>query len=157
MRLSPDGLAFLEHEEELKTAPYEDQAGKLTIGVGHLLTAQELASGVIQLKGTPVPWRPNLTLQQVTDLLGQDCEAREASLSALIVCPLEPHQFDPLFSLFFNIGEGAFSRSTLLKVLNGGDWTGLEEAWLAFRFAGGKPILLGRRQREYQMFVGQAS
>lgn len=156
MRLSPGGLSFLEHEEGLRTSAYEDAAGKLTIGVGHLLTQEELDSGVIQLKGSPVPWRPNLTLQQVTDLLGQDCEAREVTLTNLLSFPPTQPQFDACFSLFFNIGEGAFSRSSLLKVLNGGDWTNLEENWLAWRFAGGKPVLLDRRKREYAMFMGQA-
>lgn len=155
MRLSPDGLSFLEHEEGLRTSAYEDQAGKLTIGCGHLLTSQELESGVLMIRGFAVPWKPGLTMPQVTDLLGQDCEGREVALTNLLVFPPAQHQFDALFSLYFNIGDGAFARSTLAKILNGGDWTGLDEAWLAWKFAGGKPVLLGRRQRELAMFHGK--
>lgn len=148
MRLSPDGLHFLTKEEGVQFAPYLDQAGKTTIGVGHLLTPDELAAGTITIDGTPVPWRPQLTAEQVTALLAQDCAERETALSNLIVCPLGAHQFDALFSLYFNIGDGNFKRSSLLKILNGGDWRALEEAWLMWKWAGGKPMLLGRRQRE---------
>lgn len=153
MRLSPEGLAFLSHEEGLKTSLYTDAAGYPTIGVGHLLTDAEKASGAITINGSPVRYADGLTLQQVQDLLAQDCQNREIALSALVICPLTANQFDALFSLYFNIGGKAFSGSTLLKALNGGDWTNLETDWLAFRFAGGQPILLGRRQREWAYFT----
>lgn len=153
MRVSPAGLSFLEHEEGLSTSPYLDQAGKDTIGVGHLITDEEKASGTITINGQPVPWHAGLTLQQVQDLLAQDCAAREDALTALVVCPLNANQFDALFSLAYNIGLPALGRSSLLKQLNGGDWTDLETSWTAWRFAGGKPVLLGRRQREYALFT----
>ena len=152
MNLSPAGLAFLEHEEGLRTSSYPDSGGRLTIGVGHLLTETELESGSITIGETAIPWRPGLTLQQVTDLLGQDCAARETALSSLVICPLTQNQFDALFSLAYNIGLPAFGRSSLLKILNGGDWTELDDAWQAWRFAGGKPVLLDRRNRELALF-----
>ena len=38
MKLSPEGLAFLSHEEGFRTHPYDDQAGKpRCIGAGHLV------------------------------------------------------------------------------------------------------------------------
>ncbi len=152
MKLSPAGLAFLSHEEGFRTHPYEDQAGKETIGCGHLLMDAERASGVLQINGIPVRYADGITPQQVQDLLAQDCQDRETAVSAMVVCPLSQHQFDAIMSLAYNIGLGALSRSQLLKILNGGDWTGLEEAWLAFKFAGGLPILLGRRQREWALW-----
>ena len=152
MRLSPEGLSFLSHEEGLQTSVYQDAKGLDTIGVGHLITDAEKASGTITIGGQPIPWRPGLTLQQVQDLFAQDCEAKEAELAPLLAFPPTQHQWDALCSLAFNIGIPAFSRSSLLKMLNGGDWTGLEAAWEAWRFAGGKPILLERRKREYALF-----
>jgi lysozyme len=152
MRLSPDGLAFLSHEEGLRTKPYQDQVGKWTIGCGHLITADEQSAQAIEINGIPVPYLDGITLQQVQDLLAQDCASRETALSSLVVPPLSANQFDALFSLFYNIGAGAFGRSQLLKSLNGGDWTNLEAEWLAFRYAGGQPILLGRREREYALW-----
>lgn len=152
MRLSPDGLAFLEHEEGIRNKPYQDQVGKWTIGCGHLVTSAEQEAGAIEINGIPVPYLDGITLQQVQDLLAQDCASRETELSSLVVCPLTANQFDALFSLFYNIGEGAFGRSSLLKSLNGGDWTNLEQEWLAFRYAGGQPILLSRREREWGLW-----
>ena len=65
---------------------------------------------------------------------------------------LNQNQFDALVSLVFNIGTGAFARSTLLKRLNVGDYNGAAEAFLMWRNAGGKPILLNRRKREKALF-----
>ena len=152
MKLSPEGLAFLSHEEGFRTHPYDDQAGKPTIGVGHLLTDAERASGVLQINGLPVRYADGITPQQVQDLLAQDCQDRETAVSAMVVCPLSQHQFDAFMSLAYNIGLGALSRSQLLQGINGGDWTGLEDKWLAFKWAGGKPILLERRQREWALW-----
>ena len=152
MRLSPDGVVFLEGEEGRRRVEYPDAAGNPTIGVGHLLTGAEIASKTIMINGTPVYYAGGLTDDQITALLTQDCAAREQALSALVVCPLGQHQFDALFSLYYNIGDTNFKKSSLLKILNGGVWTALEAAWLMWKWAGGKPILLGRRQREYQLW-----
>lgn len=68
--------------------------------------------------------------------------------------PLIQYQFDALVSLAFNIGEGAFRRSTLLKLLNRGDYKGASEQFLVWKNAGGRPILLNRRKREKALFDG---
>jgi lysozyme len=152
--LSPAGLAFLEHEEGFKTHPYQDSAGLDTIGVGHLITSAEHASSAILIDGLSVPWRGGITLAQVQALFAQDCAPRETALTSLVVCPLNTHQWDALFSLYFNIGDAHFRGSTLLAMLNGGDWTRLEVAWKAWKFAGGKedPVLVARRAREWTLF-----
>ena len=57
-------------------------------------------------------------------------------------------------SLAFNIGEGAFARSTLVNKLNAGDKKGAAEQFLVWKNAGGRVSqgLLNRRQEEKAMF-----
>jgi lysozyme len=67
---------------------------------------------------------------------------------------INQNQFDALVSLAFNIGTNAFKKSTLVKRVNknpkGAD---IEGAFLMWKNAGGKPILLNRRKREYELYA----
>jgi lysozyme len=67
---------------------------------------------------------------------------------------INQNQFDSLVSLAFNIGTGAFKKSTLLKKVNANpnDPT-IGAAFEMWKNAGGKPILLNRRKREYQLYI----
>ena len=53
-------------------------------------------------------------------------------------------------SLAYNIGPVAYSRSTVAKRFSAGDWRGACDAFLAFKFAGGREVrgLLLRREAE---------
>lgn len=156
MRLSPEGLAFLSHEEGLETSPYRDEADKLSIGVGHCFTAAELESGTLTIDGAVVPWRPGITLAQVQALLAQDCAPREDHLSRLLVPPLSDNQFAAAFSLFFNAQPP--DTASVWAIINGGDWTDLKAHWLQWHWItvnGVKqesPKLLARRGREYDLW-----
>ena len=58
-------------------------------------------------------------------------------------------QFDAMVSLAYNIGAGAFLKSTLLKKVNAGDFAGAGEEFLRWNKAGGKEVLgLTRRRRK---------
>jgi lysozyme len=85
-------------------------------------------------------------------LCEQDCASRETALSDLIAVPLTQHQFDALFSLAFNIGLEHFANSTLLKLLNAGDYVGASHQFSSWKYAGGAPVLLPRRLREVALF-----
>jgi lysozyme len=56
-------------------------------------------------------------------------------------------------SLAYNIGPSAFCRSTVAKRFNRGDWKGGCDAFLMWRFAGGREIrgLLNRRKAEREI------
>jgi lysozyme len=154
VNLSDNGLAFLSHEEGLRTTVYQDHAGLDTIGVGHLITPQEKASGTILIGGTPAPYKQGLSLAQVRDLFAQDCAPREAALTGMVVCPLSDNQFAALFSLGFNIGLKNLQASSALHIINGGDWTDLEAHWKLWNHDGGTvdPELVGRRAREWDLW-----
>ena len=73
-----------------------------------------------------------------------------------IKVPLHQHEFDSMVSLSYNIGVGAFCKSTLVRKLNAGDYTGACEQIKRWDKQAGKvlPGLVKRRQAEYRMCMG---
>ncbi len=68
---------------------------------------------------------------------------------------LNQNQFDALCDFVYNEGSGHFASSTLLKLLNQGDYQGAADQFLVWDVAGGKvePGLLARRQQERALFL----
>lgn len=64
-----------------------------------------------------------------------------------------PYQLAAASSLAFNIGTGAFCRSTAAKRFRAGQWRAGCDAFLSWRFAGGREVrgLLNRRREERRM------
>ena len=122
MQMSETGQKKLAAWEGLRSRAYRDAAGKLTIGVGHLLTKSELSSGKIWIKGAMVRYAAGLTDRQVLDLLGQDLEGAENAVNEGVEVELRQPQFDALVSFCFNVGAAAFKNSTLLRRLNQGGY-----------------------------------
>lgn len=61
-----------------------------------------------------------------------------------------PNQWAAATSLAYNIGIGNYRRSTVAKRFSAGNWRGACDAFLAWRYAGGREVkgLLRRRQAE---------
>ncbi|HZU82883.1 MAG TPA: lysozyme [Polyangiaceae bacterium] len=141
--MSDAGLAFLAAEEGEVLHEYLDAGGKRTIGVGHLCREDERYPG-------------GITHEQAIDLLRADVATAERAVTAAVTAAVTQWQFDALVSLAFNIGGGAFARSTLVRLLNNGD-TGLAArgAWLAWCHVAGavSPGLVARRSREWELFA----
>lgn len=154
MQMSTHGLELLEQWEGFKANVYKDSAGLPTIGVGHLLTKSELSSGKIAINGLPVQYSNGLTDQQVLDLLSQDVKPAEQAVTNNVKVPLNQNQFDALVSFTFNVGVGAFTSSTLLKVLNQQQYTEVPTQLLRWTRAGGQVVqgLVNRRQNEINLW-----
>ncbi len=103
--------------------PYRDTNGYWTIGIGHLITKDELSSGKIYINGTPVRWRNGITQAQCDALLMQDIGWAESAVNALVKVPLTQDRFDALVSFTFNVGAEALRTSTLLLDLNEGHYS----------------------------------
>ena len=61
-----------------------------------------------------------------------------------------------MVSWVYNLGNGNLNSSTLLKVLNGGDYDGVPAQIMRWNKAGGKVLegLTRRRQAEADLFSG---
>jgi lysozyme len=86
----------------------------------------------------------------LVDLLA-DANTHSEGIKRCIAVPLAQNEFDAYSSLAYNIGIGAFCRSTLVKRLNMGDYNGACTAILMWDKFKGKPLrgLTIRRQKEY--------
>ena len=85
----------------------------------------------------------------------QDVQRFEGALKQCVKVPLHQHEYDAYISLSYNIGSGAFCKSTLVKKLNAQDYEGACKEILKWDNFQGKPLkgLTIRREREYQQCI----
>ncbi len=154
MKISESGLKFLTQREGSRSKVYLDAAGLPSIGVGHLLTKDELSSGKILISGMPVCWRAGLSDEQIAELLHQDLSYHEIAINRLIIVPLTQNQFDVLVSLSFNIGVKAFTHSTLRRRLNRGEYDRVPNQLRRWIYCNGRVIngLVNRRELEVKLW-----
>jgi lysozyme len=140
--LSPVGLAMLKGFENLRLEAYQDVRGVRTIGYGHV--GPEVVAGLT--------WTPG----QATVALGEDVSWAVKTVQDSVTVPLLQHQFDPLVSFTFNVGATAFIKSTLLHLLNTGDFVGTALQFGHWVYAGSllSSGLANRRKVEAAMFNG---
>lgn len=99
----------------------------------------------------------NITVERALVRLLQDASKFEQTVKRCAPVPMYAHEFSAFVSLTYNIGEGAFCSSTLVKKLREGDYKAACEQILRWdKFKGQSlPGLTKRRQQEYQMCLGQ--
>ena len=117
---------------------YRDPVGIVTACTGH--TGPELKMG------------QTYTRQQCEDMLYKDL-AKHADALACVSQPLTDGQRAAFVSFAFNVGEGAFCGSTLVRKANAGDIDGACAELSRWTYAGGKqlPGLIKRRAAERQL------
>ena len=73
----------------------------------------------------------------------------------MITAPINENQFGAFVSLAYNIGVGAFKRSSALKRFNAGEGDRVTEAIRMWKKAGGKTVqgLVNRREAEVALFL----
>ena len=140
MSLSVAGVALIQNFEGTETVAYADAVGVPTICTG-------------STKG--VYLGQTATLAECEERLSEDTSYAGEAIGRLVKVKLSQDQYDALVSLVFNIGPGAFARSTLLRRLNDGQCTVAGDEFLRWRYAAGKPLrgLLKRRQAERALFI----
>ena len=140
MAIAKSTLDFITKEEGARNKAYKDSKGLWTIGVGHLIKADE--QNLITA---------TLTDEQVEDLLRSDLKWCSEAVETSVKVPLQQHQFDARYSLCFNIGGTNFAKSTVVKKINENDLQGAADAILMWN----KPdVLVNRRKRERALFLG---
>ena len=117
---------------------YRDPINKITACVGH--TGPELRMG------------QRYTLQQCEDMLYGDLLKHTAALDC-IKRPMTDGQKAAFLSFAFNVGNGAFCKSTLVRKANAGDMPGACAELSRWVMAGGRelPGLVKRRAAERQL------
>ena len=147
MRISERGLHLLKEWEGIRLKKYKDVAGKWTIGVGHLITREELMGGKFDNGITP---------SEAIVLLVKDVRPAESAVNRLVKCHLLQHRYDTLVSFVFNVGEGNFQKSTLLRKLNAWDYDAVPKELRKWVYAGGKRSkgLVNRRENEIKLWSG---
>lgn len=97
-----------------------------------------------------------ITVERALVKLLQDANKFERAVKRCAPVPMHNYEFAAFVSLAYNIGEGAFCRSTLVKKLNAQDYDGACREILKWDRFKGKPLagLTKRRQAEYQQCIG---
>lgn len=72
-----------------------------------------------------------------------------------IKVPIHPQMRAACISLAYNIGTGAFAKSTLVRRINAKDWANCPEAFKRYKIGGGRVLtgLLNRRIDESALFM----
>lgn len=135
------GLQLTEGYEGFRDTAYPDVVGVWTIGYGH--TGPDVRPGL------------TITKEQGDTLLRSDISAAATCVKSAVTFPITQHQFDALVDFTFNLGRGAFLKSTLLKLVNAGDIPGAANEFLKWVNAGGRRVegLVRRRTGERALFL----
>jgi len=140
MNYSQSGLQLTEQFEACKLAAYQDIKGIWTVGYGH--TGTDVYQGLV------------ITPLQAAQLLLNDVQHAVNCVNQLVITTLTQGEFDALVDFAFNCGCGAFASSTMLKLLNSGDYQGAAGQFDSWDHASGQVVagLLRRRQAETNEF-----
>lgn len=97
-----------------------------------------------------------ITPEKALQVAMKDVQSYEGAVKSCVTVPLSQNEYDAYISLSYNIGTGAFCRSTLVKKLNAGDYTGACNQILLWDKYQGKPLagLTKRRQEEHKKCLG---
>lgn len=140
MRTSPRGISLIKEFEGLKLTAYFCPANVATIGIGHTRTVTR----------ADVHTQRRITAEEAERLLAEDLAAFERGVRRLCTLPPNQNQFDAFVSLAFNIGLGAFERSTALRRHNAGDFDAAANAiekWNKATVNGQRKVLRGLTRR----------
>lgn len=96
-----------------------------------------------------------------------DMQKFEGALKQCVTVPLHQHEYDAFVGFSYNVGSGAFCRSSMVKKLNAGDYPGACREILRWTYFQGKDCaapenarlcggLAKRRQDEYRQCIGEA-
>ena len=142
LSISPAGIALIQAHEGLRLTAYRDAGVVWTIGYG--------STGGVRRGMT-------ITRDQAVLRLYHDVDDAEATVNNRVTVPLSQSQFDALVSLVFNIGGGAFRKSTLLQKLNAGDYAGASNEFMRWIKAKGRVLggLVTRRAAERALFSSE--
>jgi lysozyme len=150
MKTSAAGIAIIKRWEGLRLRAYLCTGKRWTIGWGT----------TVYPNGRRVRPGDTCTTQQAEEYLANYVAALEKRVFGMIRVPVTQNQFDALVSFAYNVGEGekGFLGSTLLRLLNAGDYAGAAGQFRRWNIANGKEDkgLINRRASERDLFLSPA-
>lgn len=133
--------------EGLRLNAYKDTGGIWTLGYGNTkdpFTGKRVVEGDKISKATALEW------------LKKDISQRVIAIDKLIKVPISANKKAALTSLAYNIGLGAFQRSTLLRLLNAkSPVLDIADQFLVWNKVNGVVVrgLVNRRKLERELFL----
>ena len=146
MTVNQATIDLVKEFEGFKAEAYLCPAGVWTIGYG--ITANA-GIGVTPVKGMRV------TKAEAEAHLAQALDKFAAQIRPAITAPINENEFGAFVSLAYNIGPGAFRKSSALRHFNAGDKAKAAASILLWNKAGGKVLngLVRRRKAEQALFL----
>lgn len=145
--------SLVEQFEGFSATPYPDPgtgAEPWTIGYG----------STRDVDGNPVtPNTPAITREEAQRLALRDMRGALDAVKCAISVPLTSDEEGALIDFAYNLGAGNLRASTLLRLLNAGDYAGAADQFELWDHAGGRVMagLLRRRLAERALFLAGGS
>ncbi len=147
MKISEVGLKLIKKFEGSSSSPYVCPAGVVTIGIGSTLYEN---GKKVKMSDPSISEKRMLEIlkYQVKKIYGK-------AVKKYVEVELTQNQYDALVSFVYNVGAGAFKKSTLLRKLNKGDYLGASEEFKRWNRGGDKILkgLVKRRKAEEELFL----
>lgn len=149
LELTDECVQLIERDEGCRLTAYPDPGtggAPWTIGYGH--TGSDVHPGL------------TITQARAEELLEQDLEKFEAGVEGVAEfkdgSDASDRQFSAMVSLAYNIGLGNFTKSSVLRFHNAGQFPQAADAFLLWNKSGGRVMngLVRRRHQEREMYLG---
>jgi lysozyme len=143
--INGEGFKLLTAFEGCELTAYDDGGGVLTIGYGH--TGGDVYQGL------------TISQTKAEEFLSGDLEKFESYVEDAVEVQLNDNQFSALVCFCFNVGPGTggFGDSTLLRLLNEGNYQEAANQFPVWNKVDGEPWLglTRRRLAERSLFLGK--
>ncbi len=145
MRSIEKAIELIKKWEGFRREAYQDPVGIWTIGYGT----------TVYVSGDKVRPGDSITQSNAEFQLKRHIEDKILpKLDVILRQSVNDNQRNALISFIYNVGMGAFRRSTMLKMINYGDFFGAAAQFDRWVYAGGKRLngLVKRRKEERALF-----
>jgi len=144
MRISEEGKGLIKKFEGCKLEAYLCSANVWTCGWGATRDVNEKTT-----------W----TQEQADERFDHDIVEFEDYINDYVTAPLHQNQFDALVAWVYNLGPNNLKSSTMLRVLNSGEYEEVPHQMKRWNKAGGKVLegLTRRRLAESMLFEGNGN
>jgi len=132
MNTSQEGIDLIKSFEGCELTAYRCSAGVWTIGYGHTRDVTE---------------SDTCTQAKAELLLKSDLYEFERYVNNLVAVPLTQCQFDAMICFTYNLGPTNLKESTLLRVLNSGDYEAVPAQLIRWDKVNGRPLAGLTRRR----------